>query len=152
MFALPEAFEKLTRKYAELLALRAEPLSAEQARPRLRALAREFPGALRELDALPMAELERRHRASAAAAQTGTAGEPWMLWMIAYHDALRVALTHKRRAASARSPQASSARAVREPGHLRGKLSRQVAAELEERFGIERGVLLATLFPRAPSR
>jgi hypothetical protein len=150
MFAAAEAFERLTRKYAELLALRAEALSAEEARPRLRALAREFPGALRELDALPMAELERRHRAFVAAAQTGTAGEAWMVWMVAYHDALRLALAHKRRAASAPSRHASSASAVCQPGHLRGKLSRQVAAELEEKFGIERGVLLATLFPRAP--
>lgn len=46
----------LARKYRALLALRA---AGEPARA-LRTLAAEFPGALRELDELPTAELERR--------------------------------------------------------------------------------------------
>lgn len=47
----------LTRKYRTLLALRGTPAPARDV---LRELAREFPGALRELDELPSDELEQR--------------------------------------------------------------------------------------------
>lgn len=51
--------EQLEGKYRELLDLRVRASSAPD-RARLRALAAQFPGALRELDELPRHEIERR--------------------------------------------------------------------------------------------
>lgn len=51
--------QDLARKYRALLALRLRAAASPEL-SELRALAAEFPGALRELDELPRAELERR--------------------------------------------------------------------------------------------
>ncbi len=60
----------------------------------LRALARAFPGSLRELDRLPTDEIDRREERLRAAGRGGEV-EPWMSWLHDYHGALRAALHAK---------------------------------------------------------
>jgi hypothetical protein len=78
--------EALARKYACLVALRTRRDGDGPAatRAELRALAAEFPGALRELDTLGAAELARRADACAAALAGGIQ-EPWMAWIDGFH-------------------------------------------------------------------
>ena len=91
----------LARKYRTLLALRAaHERDGSVADPRqLRALAAEFPGALRELDALPAAEMHARADALDAVAR-GAAVEPWMNAMAGYHALMRATLAIKRAGAN----------------------------------------------------
>jgi hypothetical protein len=95
----------LLRKYEVIAKLRQDRAEGAEVAPRplLRALAREFPGALRELDTLPMSEIDTRKEALTLAAQ-GTPPGPWMAWMIAYHATMRAALVVKARLARFRSP------------------------------------------------
>jgi hypothetical protein len=101
----------LLEKYRELLDLRTAQDDAEP-RLRLRKLAARFPGALRELDALPMDELRAR-RDALAAAREGAPLPPWAAWMAGYHAWLRVALRLKR---------------ARGPGDLDGQVARACGA------------------------
>ena len=101
--------ERLAEKYRALaeLAERRESLRAaggqrfeaaeSGARRRLfRELAREFPGALRELDATPTDVLRERHRVAAELVRAGAAELPlWMEVAIAYHAEVREALDIK---------------------------------------------------------
>ena len=89
--------EDLLRKYRALAALRDDPAPAP--REVLRALAREFPGALRELDATPRELLDARAQHLESVNDLESA-EPWARWIAAYHGLMRVALAVKRRAAS----------------------------------------------------
>src|SRR4051812_9379411 len=79
-------------------------------RARLRALANEFPGALRELDPLPTDEIARR----AAALESG-ARESWMDWLGDFHDLMRVALEVKRTLPDIKSARAAAARSGLDP-------------------------------------
>jgi len=93
----------LARKYRTLAELRRaqQMLSRDDVRTPLQNLAREFPGALRELDLLPLDEIDRRFERLEAAALRGSV-EPWMGWMHAYHLTMRAALGVKRRLAGQR--------------------------------------------------
>src|SRR5262249_44671265 len=88
----------LLEKYVEMLALRT--LDAEGAladpKPRMRALAARFPGALREIDELPLETIHARIRSLEKT--TKERGEPaeWMLAMAHFHDAMRDVLAIKR--------------------------------------------------------
>lgn len=88
----------LLEKYVEMLALRT--LDAEDAladpKPRMRALATRFPGALREIDELPLETIQSRIRSLEKTTQER--GEPaeWMLAMARFHDAMREVLAIKR--------------------------------------------------------
>ena len=99
----------LARKYRALLALRDAHdrggRAAEKAH--LRALAAEFPGALRELDALPAAVMRARVEALEAAGD-GAAVEPWMAAMAGYHALMRAALAIRRAGADAGAVRAAS--------------------------------------------
>jgi hypothetical protein len=123
-------------------------VAATEARARLRALAGEFPGCLRELDTLGTAELERRAHAAGQAANGG-AQEPWMAWIIGYHTLMRSALGVRRSPADA--PTASAEHdaafvaAVRQPPQ--GRLGIVVLRALGTRFGVEPSLITATLFP-----
>jgi len=101
---LPSAEEliALSRKYETIAKLRRDRQGGGgvAARSVLRALAREFPGALRELDTVALAEVDRRRLALLAAADGGRA-EAWMTWMVAYHATMRAALVVKGRIARA---------------------------------------------------
>ena len=98
----------LVHKYAVMAELRASLPSHEAAqagaeasagdRQKLRALAKEFPGALRELDTLPTEEIARRRDALERAA-AGDAAADWMTWMHGYHALMRAALAIKVRLA-----------------------------------------------------
>jgi hypothetical protein len=95
-----EAVRGLRDKYREMKALRVEHARGEPAdpRPRLRALAQRFPGALRELDELPMELIEARLRAldEALAAGPPFSSRPWIALQAGYHALMRAALRVKR--------------------------------------------------------
>ena len=86
----------LARKYRTIGAMRrARDRDGTLAgKAELEALASEFPGALRELDTLPLGLVDARAASLEEAAQSG-AFEPWMAWMHAWHAAMRAALFAK---------------------------------------------------------
>jgi hypothetical protein len=166
-----EDLTNLAAKYATLSRLRRERASDGKLAERgaLRALAREFPGSLRELDTVTLEEIERRERELRAASEGGP-GEPWMAWMVAYHRTMRAALFVKARLArSGNEPGEIAAlaalanrtlglpidedfvRAVgRPPG---GRLNRVVFERLAVSFGEPADHIWETLFPaRRPGR
>lgn len=83
-------------------AFAAEELAARGGR--MRELAREFPGALRELEASPATLLVEKARRVAAAQIAGGAAEPWMTVVIDFHAALREVLVLKH-ALAVRAPR-----------------------------------------------
>jgi hypothetical protein len=88
----------LQLKYQTLIALRHDAATQQRAAPRaqLAALAAAFPGALRELDQLPMSCLEERLRALDSA--LGERAEPasWMWLQVDYHGFMRAVLRIRR--------------------------------------------------------
>lgn len=94
----------LREKYREIKRLRtvdAEHVASGQAhdpKPQMAALARRFPGALRELDELPLERIDERLAELDAALVAGRVPE-WAALQIAYHGTYRFALRIKRRAA-----------------------------------------------------
>jgi hypothetical protein len=88
----------LLRKYREIVRLRRESDADPGVDPRaaMAALAAEFPGALREADELPMAELLRRVRELEAALDSGAEPAPWMTAIARFHALTRGALSAKR--------------------------------------------------------
>jgi hypothetical protein len=87
---------ELRTKYEEILRLRLAHGSTDEPDPRaaMAALAREFPGALREIDELPLDELRARIDAIVAT-ERGAAPLPWMLATARYHALTRGALCAK---------------------------------------------------------
>jgi hypothetical protein len=105
----------------------------------MRALAAEFPGALRELDRLGSVELERRVMVLSRR-DAGDDDEPWMAWIVAYHELMRQVLADKRAGTGTRAPD--------------GRASIGVLRALEARFGLPADDIGAMLFPprrRPPS-
>lgn len=88
----------LARKYRVMVALRARHERDGDVAPRdeLRALATEFPSALRELDRLPMETLVERARAVDDAARDPRLCTPWMRWMLAWHGLMAATLATRR--------------------------------------------------------
>ena len=76
-----------------MLRLRTEALEDAQMRSEMRDLARDFPGALRELDELPFEVIARRLEQVTACART----EPWMIATLQYHRALAEILAARTR-------------------------------------------------------
>lgn len=120
----------------------------------MRALALEFPGCLRELDLLGVAELARRVAVLEAAPRPAVpAPEAWMLWIWTYHRMLAAALEERRRLAPAASGAPASppglvadfVRASRAPAE--GRLSRVAIVFLAVELGIPAAQVSATLFP-----
>lgn len=119
----------LVRKYETLLRLRAElvaPLTAEQ-RQSLRALAAEFPSALRELETFDEAELYRR----CARAAAGT--DPWVARMCAYHQRMRDELARRRAGERERAPD--------------GRLQKRVMQSIADEAGLPLDELWESLLP-----
>jgi hypothetical protein len=104
-----EEVTELARKYDAIADLRTRREAGGGVAPRteLAALARAFPGALRELDTLPSDVIEER-RAALGAALQGAPLAPWMTWMIAYHATMRAALFLKARLARDVRPRLAS--------------------------------------------
>lgn len=99
------SFTRLIAKYEEILALR-RARNVESPAARLRALADEFPGSLRELDTLPENEIE--HRLSMLRdAVRDAAPAPWMTGMHWFHVELGALLRTKRWLGVRRSVDAS---------------------------------------------
>jgi hypothetical protein len=176
MNATAQALIQLARKYRALAELRqqrdrrgdGEPASDSAAagalRQRLRVLAQEFPGCLRELDTLGEPELARRAQVAELAGASeatgvGASDEPWMAWICAYHALMRAAL-HIRAGDSARDPtttaQAASAHAgitvdttfvaaVERPPQ--GRLGIVVLRLIAAHFDVPAHDVAATLFP-----
>jgi hypothetical protein len=160
----------LARKYRWLSELRRAELqlAAIDNASALRALAREFPGALRELDILSLAEIDRRSEALEHAARSG-AIESWMEWMHAYHATMRAALSVKQRLRGQRRVSAPiagelAAQLERETGVRwdtllvqevanppAGRLNTIVFRRLSMMFHIEPNVIGQALFPSPPS-
>jgi len=102
--AMQTAPMALREKYREIKRLRDEHTSGSDAdpKPRMKALAQRFPGALRELDELPMVLVELR-LATLEAVVTGALPAPeWVKLQIGYHAVMRFALRIKRMARSER--------------------------------------------------
>lgn len=167
----PEALLSLARKYRALAELRlararGEPIPDKQV---FRALAREFPGALNELDSLPFDEIERRLDAITRA-QGGAPTERWMVWIHGYHALMRAALYVKVRIARRKmlSELEASSLAERATKHAGtpvdaafvidvksppgGRLNRLVLGRLAARFGVSPAEMQATIFPGRPRR
>jgi hypothetical protein len=92
-----EALRALLGKYVEMRRLREEDAAGGggDPRPAMKALAAEFPGALREIDELPLAVIDARLGAIERAIAGGTV-ETWMLALARYHELLRIALGVRR--------------------------------------------------------
>ena len=78
--------------------LRILALEAPHADPKdeMAALAAEFPGALREIDELPIEEIDARLASLARASRDLSAVEPWMRAVLSFHELTRGALTAKK--------------------------------------------------------
>jgi hypothetical protein len=159
---------RLARKYETLAALRRARARGEPVPPPsiFKALAREFPGCLNELDTLPLDTLDARAAALALAAAGGPV-EPWMEWLSGYHALLRAALALKPRVApvplddaraerlareasaalgeGAAAIDAAFVRAVADPP--RGRLVALVFARLEEMHGCPATAIKRAIFP-----
>lgn len=109
---LPERLAALARKYRALIALREAHARGDgvAARPVLRALAEEFPSALREIDRSPMSLLVERLARVEAATNDPARVEPWMEWFAAYHSLMAATLATRR--ALGRAPTLDPARAL----------------------------------------
>lgn len=93
-----EGLRALRDKYREIKRLRDQHAAGESADPRaaMAALAHRFPGALRELDELPMPIIEERLAALDASIADPSAAPEWARLQIAYHGSMRAALRIKR--------------------------------------------------------
>jgi len=94
----PEELRDLASKYEEMLRLRLEDEAGVGGDPRRRmvGLAVRFPGALREIDELPLEAIRARIAALVEAAHGTGVVEPWMAVMVRFHALLRGALCAKR--------------------------------------------------------
>ncbi|HSO31351.1 MAG TPA: hypothetical protein VLT33_02510, partial [Labilithrix sp.] len=95
--ALRDKYERILR--LRLLHVRAREeaaFSEPDPRAAMAELAREFPGALRELDELPLDVIRERVGALAAAENDATAAAPWMHAQVRFHRLARGALGVKR--------------------------------------------------------
>lgn len=107
---------RLAAKYQALGELRRERArgAALPERAVFKALAREFPGCLKELDTLPLEEIDARAAALAEAAQGGPILD-WMAWLAGYHALLRAALRIRIRSTRpTRSTRSTQSRTVDE--------------------------------------
>jgi hypothetical protein len=158
-FASPSREEllDLARKYDVLADLRKRREEGGGVAPRaeLLALAREFPGALRELDTLPRAEIERRS-AALRATLLGDPPAPWMTWLIAYHATMRAALFIKGRLARSGGratelcPPATAGDEARSP--LASELALEIARDAERHWAIPIDESFVQAVARPPAR
>jgi hypothetical protein len=96
-----DSLAALRAKYEEMRSLRkGDPRNPPSGRAALRqqlaALAARFPGALREIDTLPLDEIDRRIEALELAERDPTRAAAWMHAMARFHALMRGALFVKR--------------------------------------------------------
>jgi len=97
----------------------------------MRALAAEFPGALRELDRLGAAELDRRVE---VLSRVEAEDEEWIPWILAYHRELGRILAEKRAGRAG-------------PPSPEGRASLAVLRSIAARFGRSAEEIANALFP-----
>lgn len=156
----------LARKYSALAEIRRATGASDTSA--LRALAREFPGVLRELECLPLDAIDERLEAVNLA---GDGAEPqlWISWMVVYHARMRLALAVKHRLGvdpivdggrAARVALAVAAELGLECGEEfvervaqppRGRLNVLVFELMEVEFGRSAAEIEAALFPELPA-
>lgn len=143
------AIAALREKYAEIRRLREEDAAGGggDPRPAMRALARRFPGALRELDELTTEELGDREAALARAAAEG-ALPPWGRAQLALHGWLRLALAVRRRVGKARTLDEARARLAR--GEVHGAAPARPALVPEDDGAVEVDDALLAAIVRPP--
>ena len=94
------ALEELLAKYAQMLAMRmthaAGNEDAGEARTRMAELAARFPGALREIDDLELAEIRQRIQLLEEVLHQRREVQPWMEAVALFHAMARGALCAKR--------------------------------------------------------
>lgn len=94
------ALEELLAKYAQMLAMRIAHATgkedADEARTRMAELASRFPGALREMDDLELAEIRQRIARLDEVLHERHEVEPWMEAVALFHAMTRGALCAKR--------------------------------------------------------
>ncbi len=166
---LSAELDLLADKYATLADLRRRHAEGETSPTdgSLRKLARAFPGALRELDRLPLAEIDARESALRDAARGGLLA-PWMAWLHGYHGSLRAALYLKARqrrgGAAAHVPHAELARLASEHAgyvvgvelvdalflHGRCKIISVALTHVAELYEVDAELVRAALLPRMP--
>lgn len=153
--------EELLEKYLEMRELRrldAKKGALADPKPRMRALAKKFPGALREIDELSLEIIQKR-----IDALENPEAEPkkWMIAMMRFHQAMREVLAIKRvigrrkvtpalrRAAlrAAPSSQWDLERVARPPA---GRLTDVVFEHVAAQMGITPGAARRLVFGRAP--
>lgn len=89
-------FADLRAKYEEMRELRRTDDGSYDPRARMAALASRFPGALREIDTLPLEEIDRRIHALSKAERDPSSAMPWMKAQSRFHELVRDALANGR--------------------------------------------------------
>lgn len=168
----------LRDKYEQMLCLRRLHARAKEEpgfvepdpRPAMAALARRYPGALREIDELPIADIERRIAELEAAEADATRISMWMNAQAEFHRLARGALAVKRwLAGRASSPEIDAAFAdalaampEREEAMTwaadlaalakppRGRVMDLVYAKLAAALGVDVGAARAAVLPPRP--
>jgi hypothetical protein len=152
----PADLAALRAKYEEMLALReahdrarTEPGYVEpDPRRALAALASRFPGALRELDTLPVDALRARLDELDDAARDATMTAPWMTAQTAFHELARGAVAAKRWLAGRRAITP----AMQDDLRSRGGPAAAWADELAAIARPPRGRLLDLVFARVAAQ
>jgi hypothetical protein len=163
--------EGLLDKYVEMRRMRAEHVTGTAVDPKreMRALAGRFPGALREIDELPLAVIDARidELRKLLASKRGADAPSWARWSISYHGWMRVALRVKRTPRTANLEEARErfledyAPAPDEPAPdeltaatfaslarpARGRLNPIVLARVAEAHGTTAAAVTRVLFP-----
>jgi hypothetical protein len=165
----------LRAKYEEILRLRRLHLSPDEPDPRaaMAKLAQEFPGALREVDALPLDDIVARLAALARVADEGAPPAPWMIASARYHALTRGALCAKSWLAGRKDVTEETRDAfTREAGALcwaadarewtrdlarvaeppRGRVTDLVFARIAAELGVTEDVARALVFPPRRAR
>ncbi len=88
----------LREKYQRMLEMRRvhDSGAAHDPRAEMRALAQQFPGALREIDELPLEVIAQRIEQLSAVVDQQMPLSSWMVWMVEYHGHWRAALRIRR--------------------------------------------------------
>src|SRR6185295_11696638 len=138
----------LRAKYEEMRELRRTDDGSSDPRERMAALAARFPGALREIDTLPLDEIERRIEALAHAERDPSRAMPWKKAQSRFHQLTREALRARAIAlagsegaqsplAEARGAHATSAEGELEGGALEREKQKRLMARVYETLAKE---------------
>jgi hypothetical protein len=118
-------FADLRAKYEEMRELRRTDDGSYDPRARMVALASRFPGALREIDTLPLDEIEARIEALTNAERDPSTAARWMIAQSRFHALTREAL-------SARAKRLAGSEGAQSPlAEARGATATSAEGELE---------------------